>query len=133
MARPEAKQDLSSDETDDLDFAWDETFRVRPAPANVDTTPPPPSGSGVSPRQPVDQVAIDDLPERAESRPREAMITLPDDDPLRHDVGYIKDRDITRDSMPTIPDINPLRHDVPELSEPELAGTSSSARGRGRA
>ncbi len=129
MARPEPKQDL---ETDDLDFAWDETFRVRPAPANVDTTPPPASGSGPASR-PIDQVAIDDLPERVESRPREAMITLPDDDPLRHDVGYIKDRDITRDSMPTIPDINPLRHDVPELSEPELAGTSSSARGRGRA
>ena len=47
------------------------------------------------------------------------MITLTDEDPLRHDVGYGKERDITRDSMPTIPDINPLRHDVTSEAESE--------------
>jgi len=45
-------------------------------------------------------------------RPREMMPTLHDEDPLRHDVGYTRDRDATRESMPTLPDIDPLRHDV---------------------
>lgn len=45
-------------------------------------------------------------------RPREMMPTLADEDPLRHDLGYRKDRDATRDSMPTLHDIDPLRYDV---------------------
>jgi hypothetical protein len=132
MARPEADQDPPRPETDDIDFEWDETFEVRPVPANSGSEPPPHPRSG-SRMSVADPVAIDDAAEQNEPRPREAMITLPDDDPLRHDVGYAKDRDVTRDSMPTIPDINPLRHDVPELSQPELSGKSSSAGGRGRA
>ncbi len=46
--------------------------------------------------------------------PREAMPTLHDPDPLRHDLGYRRDRDATRESFPTLPDIDPLRHDVDE-------------------
>jgi hypothetical protein len=130
MGRPEAEPDPHAD-TDDIDFAWDETFGVQPASPTSDSTPPPRPRSGSHLARP--PVAIDELPQRAEGRPREAMITLPDDDPLRHDVGYTKDRDVTRDSMPTIPDINPLRHDVPELSAPELASSSGGAGGRGRA
>jgi hypothetical protein len=45
-------------------------------------------------------------------KPREAMPTLHDDDPLRHDPSYRKKRKGKRDSMPTLPDIDPLRHDV---------------------
>lgn len=48
---------------------------------------------------------------RREQRGREQMPTLPDEDPLRYDIGYDRDRDVTRDSMPTIPDLDPLRHD----------------------
>lgn len=48
---------------------------------------------------------------RAQARARETMPTLPDEDPLRYDVGYDRTRDATRDSMPTLPDIDPLRHD----------------------
>lgn len=48
---------------------------------------------------------------RREARGRELMPTLPDEDPLRHDIGYDRERDATRDSMPTIPDLDPLRHD----------------------
>lgn len=51
-------------------------------------------------------------------RPREMMPTLLDEDPLRHDLAYRRDRDATRDSMPTLPDIDPLRHDVePDVKE----------------
>lgn len=46
--------------------------------------------------------------------PREAMPTLHDPDPLRHDLGYRRDRDATRESFPTLTDIDPLRHDVDE-------------------
>jgi hypothetical protein len=128
MGRPEAKPEAHA-ETDDIDFEWDETFGVMPAKPSTDSSPPPhPESGAIRSARPI---AFEELPERGD-RPREAMITLPDDDPLRHDVGYTKDRDVTRDSMPTIPDINPLRHDVPELSAPELA-SSGSAGGRGRA
>lgn len=46
--------------------------------------------------------------------PREAMPTLHDPDPLRHDLGYRRERDATRESFPTLPDIDPLRHDRDE-------------------
>jgi len=153
MGSPEPKQPSAPPETDDLDFAWDDSFPTRPpprqsgseAPASASGPPPhprlraassfpPPSTSGFAPLPPLDSspaVAIDDLPERMESRPREMMITLTDEDPLQYDVGYNKDRDITRDSMPTIPDINPLRHDVASDSESEPP-TSAPGSGRSR-
>jgi hypothetical protein len=138
MGSPEPKQRPVQPETDDLDFAWDESFPTRPprqseAPASASGPPPhprlraassfpPPSAAGVTPLPLMDSspvVAIDELPEQAEPRARERMITLPDEDPLRYDVGYNKDRDVTRDSMPTIPDINPLRHDLAAEAESE--------------
>jgi hypothetical protein len=53
----------------------------------------------------------EDIWNPAETRAREAMPTLPDEDPLRYDLDYDRSRDATRDSMPTLPDIDPLRHD----------------------
>ena len=87
-----------SPDTEHIDFAWDEgysaTLRTRPPLARLPST---------SPR------IIDPLPP-----PREAMPTLNDEDPLRYDLLYDRERDVTRDSMPTIPDSDPLRHDVVE-------------------
>lgn len=45
---------------------------------------------------------------------REKMPTITEEDPLRYDLRYDKKRDPTRDSMVTIPDLDPLRHDVDE-------------------
>ena len=149
MGSPEPKQPSAPLEADDLDFAWDDSFPTRPSPSKSSPPEAPASASGPPPHPrlraansfppaagatplPLDSspaVAIDEMPEPAEPRARERMITLPDEDPLRYDVGYNKERDITRDSMPTIPDINPLRHDVaadPEApSEPAAAAPSS--------
>ena len=145
MGSPEPKERSDLSETDDLDFAWDDSFPTRPpprgseAPAPASGPPPHPrlrgaSGhplpAGLTPLPSMDSspaVAIDELPEQAEPRARERMITLTDEDPLRYDVGYSKDRDVTRDSMPTIPDINPLRHDVaPEEAEFESESLASA-------
>jgi len=136
MGSPEPKQRSAEVESDDLDFAWDDSFPARPpppksspeAPATSSAPPPHPrlrAANSFPPHAtplPLDSspaVAIDEMPEPAQTRARERMITLPDEDPLRYDVGYNKDRDITRDSMPTIPDINPLRHDVASDEQPE--------------
>jgi hypothetical protein len=139
MGSPEPKQLSAEPESDDLDFAWDDSFPTRPPPksATVEAAAPvgppphprlrtesgfPPPNPGVTPLPLMDSspaVAIDELPAQAEPRARERMITLPDEDPLRYDVGYNKERDITRDSMPTIPDINPLRHDLAPDAESE--------------
>jgi hypothetical protein len=151
MGSPEPKQGSRDSETDDLDFAWDDSFPIRQPPRPSSEVPvsasgppphprsraasshPPPSVSGLAKLPPLDSspaIAIDDLPELIEARPRETMITLTDEDPLRHDVGYSKDRDVTRDSMPTIPDINPLRYDVASdaeaAPEPSVPPTSRS-------
>ena len=138
MGSPEPKQRSAELDADDLDFAWDDSFPIRPpppkssgaeeAPAKGSSPPPHPrlrAANSFPPNAtplPLDSspaVAIDEMPDSKEPRARERMITLPDEDPLRYDVGYSKDRDITRDSMPTIPDINPLRYDV--ASDPESA------------
>jgi hypothetical protein len=44
---------------------------------------------------------------------RDRLPTLRDFDPLRHDIGYRRERDASRDSMPTLPEIDPLRFDLP--------------------
>lgn len=62
--------------------------------------------------------------------PRERMATLHDDDPLRHDIGYRKERDPTRDSRPTLPVINPLKYDVEPESEQDPGGDASGVRRR---
>ena len=59
------------------------------------------------------EIDWDDSP-ASESRPRgrEALPTLNDIDPLRHDAyRYDKRRDPTRDSTPTLVDLDPLRYD----------------------
>ena len=145
MGSPEPKQRSTEVESDDLDFAWDDSFPTRP-PAPKSSPPEAPSSPPPHPRMraansfppnatplPLDSspaVAIDEMPESAEPRARERMITLPDEDPLRYDVGYTKERDITRDSMPTIPDINPLRHDI--AADAESAPESAAAPGSGQ-
>jgi len=63
---------------------------------------------------------------------RELMPTLPDEDPLRHDIGYDRERDATRDSMPTIPDLDPLRHDSDVPSRPDRVEESYTFRKIGR-
>jgi hypothetical protein len=60
---------------------------------------------------------------------RERMPTLHDDDPLRHDIGYRKERDPTRDSRPTLPVIDPLKYDVEPESE-QAGGDGSGVRRR---
>lgn len=45
-------------------------------------------------------------------KPREAMPTLHDEDPLRHDPSYRHKGRRKRELMPTLPDIDPLRHDI---------------------
>lgn len=64
--------------------------------------------------------------------PRERMATLHDDDPLRHDIGYRKERDPTRDSRPTLPVIDPLKYDVEPESEQQAGGDGSGVRRRVR-
>lgn len=65
------------------------------------------------------------------SRPsRDRMATLHDDDPLRHDIGYRRERDPTRDSRPTLPVINPLQYDVEP--ESDVPGDDSGVRRRRR-
>ena len=136
MGSPEPKQPSAPLEADDLDFAWDDSFPTRPPPSKSSppeapvphSSPPPhprlraansfPPNATPLPLDSSPAVAIDEMPESSEPRARERMITLTDEDPLRYDVGYNKERDITRDSMPTIPDINPLRHDIAADSEP---------------
>lgn len=101
-------------------------------------TVPPPDG-----RAEVDADAIDsgwdeaEAPTEAAERPperpsRERMETLHDDDPLRHDIGYRRERDPTRDSRPTLPVINPLRYDVEPESEQAPGGDASGVRRRVR-
>lgn len=70
-----------------------------------------------------DEGAQEAAPERP---PRERMPTLHDDDPLRHDIGYRRERDPTRDSRPTLPVIDPLKYDVEPESEAERAGADGS-------
>jgi hypothetical protein len=65
---------------------------------------------------------------RREQRGREQMPTLPDEDPLRYDIGYDRERDATRDSMPTIPDLDPLRHDSELPSRPDRVEQSYTFR-----
>jgi hypothetical protein len=69
-----------------------------------------------------------DHPARRELRGREQMPTLPDEDPLRYDIGYDRERDATRDSMPTIPDLDPLRHDSDLPSRPDRVEQSYTFR-----
>src|SRR5687768_835566 len=108
MGRPEPKQPSASLEADDLDFAWDDSFPTRPPPTKSSPPDVPGAASGPPPHPrlraangfpasatplPLDSspaVAIDEMPEPAEPRARERMITLPDEDPLRYDVGYNK-------------------------------------------
>jgi hypothetical protein len=62
------------------------------------------------------ELAIDDLPGRRPKTParyRDHLPTLRELDPLRHDIGYRRERDASRDSMPTFPELDPLRHDLP--------------------
>jgi hypothetical protein len=140
MGSPEPKQPSTEVESDDLDFAWDDSFPTRPPPSKssppeAPSSPPPhprlraansfPPHATPLPLDSSPAVAIDEMPEPAEPRARERMITLPDEDPLRYDVGYNKERDSTRDSMPTIPDINPLRHDI--AADAESAPQSADA------
>jgi hypothetical protein len=60
------------------------------------------------------------------------METLHDEDPLRHDIGYRRERDPTRDSRPTLPVINPLLYDVEPESEKPPGGDASGVRRRMR-
>jgi hypothetical protein len=62
------------------------------------------------------ELSIDDLFGRSSiprRRYRDHLPTLRDIDPLRHDIGYRRERDASRDSMPTMPEVDPLRHDLP--------------------
>jgi hypothetical protein len=61
--------------------------------------------------------------------PRERMPTLHDDDPLRHDIGYRRERDPTRESRPTLPVIDPLKYDVVPESEEERRKAGEDASG----
>jgi hypothetical protein len=85
----------------------------------------------------LDPDAIDSAWDEAEvevviERPtRERMPTLLDDDPLRHDIGYRRERDPTRDSRPTLPVIDPLKYDVVPESE-HIGGDGSGVRRRVR-
>jgi hypothetical protein len=65
----------------------------------------------------------------AERPPRERMATLHDEDPLRHDIGYRRDRDPTRDSRPTLPVIDPLKYDVEPESEEDRRKAGEDASG----
>lgn len=72
-------------------------------------------------------------PEPVVERPsRDRMATLHDEDPLRHDIGYRRERDPTRDSRPTLPVINPLQYDEEVESERAGGGDSSGVRRRMR-
>jgi len=117
MARGAEKTPTSENpDTEDIDFAWDEGMRPpasasHPAPGpRRREEPSVPEDSGVVQRDPP---------------PREPMITLHDEDPLRYDLVYDRKRDPTRDSMPTIPDIDPLRHDVAEQKDPPSVAPSA--------
>jgi hypothetical protein len=62
------------------------------------------------------ELSLDDLVRRSTAAParyRDHLPTLRDLDPLRHDIGYRRERDASRDSMPTLPELDPLRHDSP--------------------
>lgn len=61
------------------------------------------------------ELALDELFRRPRPAPRyrDHLPTLRDFDPLRHDIGYRRERDPSRDSLPTLPDVDPLRHDRP--------------------
>jgi hypothetical protein len=48
------------------------------------------------------------------SRARDPIPTMHDEDPLKHDIGYRRDRDPTRESRPTLPVIDPLQYDLPD-------------------
>jgi|SRR6185503_6690987 len=89
-----------SPNTEEIDFAWDETY------TGLRARPPLPRPPSTAPR-----IIVDPLPP-----PRDALPTLNDEDPLRYDLCYDRERDVTRDSMPTIPDSDPLRHDVVEAT-----------------
>src|SRR5262245_51001204 len=81
-------------DTEEIDFAWHESHsRLLRMQRPRSPSPPPRIVDALLP-------------------PREAMPTLNDEDPLRYDLCYDRERDVTRDSMPTIPDSDPLRHDV---------------------
>jgi hypothetical protein len=119
MARGAEKTPTSENpDTEDIDFAWDEG--ARPSGAVSESQPAAlwrdessiPEASGVVQRDPP---------------PREPMVTLHDEDPLRYDLVYDRKRDPTRDSMPTIPDIDPLRHDVTEQQDAPSAAPSARA------
>lgn len=48
---------------------------------------------------------------RPARRYRDHLPTLRDIDPLRHDIGYRRERDASRDSLPTLPELDPLKYD----------------------
>jgi hypothetical protein len=58
-----------------------------------------------------------EIPRAPLERYRDHLPTLRDLDPLRHDIGYSRERDASRDSMPTLPELDPLRHDQGRSAE----------------
>lgn len=132
MPRSQSKPESENLDTDSIDFGWDERF----SPQLGSSRPPPPRKLATTSESTIQPIEITeesgahalaaDLPP-----PRETMVTLEDEDPLRYDIACGKPRDATRDSMPTIPESDPLRYDIEDPAPVSAALNQAARSGRG--